>query len=89
MPTLDGDQRIEIKPGTQPGTVVTLAGKGMPSIRRGRRGDQRVVVNVVIPRRLDERQRELLGEFAETLGEENLREPEEESLFAKVRRALR
>jgi molecular chaperone DnaJ len=89
VPTLDGEQRIEIRPGTQPGTVVTLTGKGMPSIRRGRRGDQRVVVNVVIPRRLSERQRELLGQFAETLGEENLREPQEESLFAKVRRALR
>jgi molecular chaperone DnaJ len=89
VPTLDGEQEVEIKPGTQPGTVLTLAGKGMPSLRRGRRGDQRVVVNVVVPRRLDERQRELLGQFAETLGEENLREPQEESLFAKVRRALR
>jgi molecular chaperone DnaJ len=89
VPTLDGHEELRIAPGTQPGTVVTLPGKGMPSVGRGRRGDQRVLVNVVIPRRLSEQQRELLGQFAETLGEENLREPQEESLFAKVRRALR
>jgi molecular chaperone DnaJ len=88
VPTLDGDEELAIRPGTQPGTVVTLSGKGMPSLRRGRRGDQRVVVNVVTPRRLSERQRELLEQFAETLGAENLRDSAEESLFAKVKRAL-
>ena len=38
--------------GTQPGTVVTLRERGMPTIGRGRRGDQQVVLNVVIPRNL-------------------------------------
>jgi molecular chaperone DnaJ len=89
VPTLDGEEQLEIEPGTQPGTVLTLRGKGMPSLRRGRRGDQRVVVNVVIPRKLSGEQRELLKQFAASLGEENLREDGEESLFARVRRALR
>jgi molecular chaperone DnaJ len=89
VPTLDGDEELEIEPGTQPGSVVTLRGKGMPSLRRGRRGDQRVVVNVTVPRRLSAEQRELLERFAATLGEENLREAgADESLFARVRRAL-
>ena len=36
VPTLDGDEEIEVEPGTQPGTVVTLRGRGMPPIGRGR-----------------------------------------------------
>ena len=74
------------RPGTQPGEVLTLRGEGMPALGRGRRGDLRVVVNVVIPRRLSDEQRELLEQLNETLTEENLRS--EESMFAKLRRAL-
>ena len=74
--------------GTQPGTVVTLRGRGMPTIGRGRRGDQRIVLNVVIPRNLSERQRELLEELRDSITEHNLEEPDE-SLLAKVRRAFR
>jgi molecular chaperone DnaJ len=89
VPTLDGDEEIEVEAGTQPGTVVTLRGFGMPQIGRSRRGDQQVVLNVVIPRNLDDRQRELLDELASSLGERNLAEPARESLVDKVRRALR
>jgi molecular chaperone DnaJ len=59
----------------------------MPSLRGGRRGDLRVVVNILIPRRLNDAQRELLGRLSETLTEENLRS--EESVLAKLRRVLR
>ena len=91
VPTLDGEETIELEPGTQPGSVVNLPGLGMPSVRRGRRGDQRVVVNVVVPRELSTRQRSLLEELEGSLEERNLRPPAErahESLFARVRRAL-
>jgi molecular chaperone DnaJ len=88
VPTLDGEEELEIEPGTQPGSVITMRGKGMPSLRRGRRGDQRVVVNVMIPRKLSSEQRELLERFAATIGDENLHEGGDESLFARVRRAL-
>jgi len=87
--TLDGSEEIDVAAGTQPGTVHTLRGKGMPSLGRGRAGDQRVVLNVVIPRNLDDRQRELLRELEESIGEHNLREASRESMFEKVRRALR
>ena len=88
VPTLDGDEEIDIAPGTQPGAVVTLRGRGMPAIGRGRRGDQQVVLNVVIPRNLTGRQSELLEELRASLTPENMEE-QEESLLSKVKRALR
>jgi molecular chaperone DnaJ len=88
VPTLEGDEEIEVEPGTQPGAVVTLRGRGMPTIGRGRRGDQRVVLNVVIPRNLTPRQQELLEELSSSITEHNLEEADE-SLLSKVRRAFR
>jgi molecular chaperone DnaJ len=58
----------------------------MPPLRRGRHGDLRVIVNVVIPRRLDKRQKELLRELADSLSAENL--SSEESMFTKLRRSI-
>jgi molecular chaperone DnaJ len=89
VPTLDGDEEIEVAAGTQPGTVVTLRGRGMPQIGRSRRGDQQVVLNVVVPRKLSARQKELLQELRESLTPENLEEHADESLLSKVKRALR
>jgi molecular chaperone DnaJ len=86
VPTLDGETSIELPPGTQPGEVLTVRGLGMPALRRGRRGDLRVVVNVVVPRRLSPEQRELMERLNDSLSEENLRS--QESVFAKLRRAL-
>jgi molecular chaperone DnaJ len=89
VPTLDGDEEIDVAAGTQPGSVITLRGRGMPTIGRGRRGDQQVVLNVVIPRNLTDRQSELLEELRSSLTPENLDEQADESLLAKVKRALR
>jgi len=86
VPTLDGSSPVALAPGTQPGDVLTLKGQGMPALGRGRRGDLRVVVNVVIPRRLSDEQRALLERLNMTLTEENMRS--QESMFAKLRRAL-
>jgi molecular chaperone DnaJ len=87
--TLDGEEELDVPAGTQPGTVVTLRGLGMPQLGRSRRGDQQVVLNVVVPRNLDDRQRELLSELSESMTPANLREPEHESIVDRVRRALR
>jgi molecular chaperone DnaJ len=86
VPLLDGEEELEIPAGTQPGATILVRGKGMPPLRRGRSGDLRVVINVVIPRRLDKRQRELLEELAESLGPDNM--ASDESVFAKLRRSL-
>jgi molecular chaperone DnaJ len=89
VPTLDGDEQVEVPPGTQPGTVITLRDRGMPTLTREGRGDQQVVLNVVIPRNLSPRQSELLEELRASLTAENLEERADESLLSKVRRALR
>ena len=86
VPTLEGSESIELPPGSQPGAVLTLRGHGMPTVRSGRRGDLRAVVNVIVPRRLSEQQRELMERLNDSLTPENMRS--EESLFAKLRRAL-
>ncbi len=85
--TLDGEADVEVPAGTQPGEVIALRGQGMPDLRRGHRGDLRVVVNVVIPRHLSRDQRELLEKFSATVTPDNLRG--DESVFAKLRRVLR
>jgi molecular chaperone DnaJ len=77
---------LEIPAGTQPHETLVLRGHGMPSLRGRRRGDLRVVVNVVIPRHLKREQKELLAKLASSLTEENLRT--DEGVFAKLRRAL-
>jgi molecular chaperone DnaJ len=86
-PSLDGEVDVEIEPGTQPGSILTVSGKGMPRLRRpGRHGDLRVVVNVVIPRKLSKEQRRMAQELADSMTEENLRL--DESLLGKLRRLL-
>jgi molecular chaperone DnaJ len=86
-PSLDGAVDVEIEPGTQPGAIVALHGKGMPRLRRpGRNGDLRVVVNVVVPRKLSKAQRRLAQELADSMTEENLRL--DESLLGKLKRLL-
>jgi molecular chaperone DnaJ len=86
VPTLDGDVPLEIPAGTQPGETITMNGRGLPPLGRGRTGDLRVVVNVVIPRKLSRKQRDLLEELSNSLTDENLREPE--GMLAKLKRAL-
>ena len=68
---------------------MTLRGAGCRRSAAAGRGDQQVVLNVVIPRNLTERQRELLEELRDSLTDENLEEQADESLLSKVRRALR
>ena len=67
IPTLDGDQEVELTAGTQPGEIVTLRGRGMPELRSGRRGNLRVHVRVLVPSHLTEDQRRLVEELDSTL----------------------
>ena len=68
-PTLDGDRQVEVRAGAQRGETIKLAGMGLPSLRGGRRGDQHVLVDIVIPRKLNRRQRDLARQLNESLGE--------------------
>ena len=66
---IEGKEELEIPPGTQPGTVFRLKGKGFPSVNGRHRGDHVVKVNVEIPRSLTTEQEELLRRYAEISGE--------------------
>jgi molecular chaperone DnaJ len=69
VPTLDGDVKLKIPAGTQPGKVFHIKDKGVLHVRnKNQRGDQLVIVNVEIPARLTKEQRELFEKLAESLG---------------------
>ena len=74
IPVLDGTARLRVPPGTQTGQRIRLRGRGAPSPRDGGRGDLVAEVRVTLPRALDERSKELLRQFGEINGRENVRE---------------
>ncbi len=63
VPGLDGVHKLKIPSGTQPGTAFTIRGKGIARLGRGGKGDQIVVVNVVVPKNISSKQKELIQEF--------------------------
>lgn len=87
VPTIDGETKLEIPKGTPHGTLLKLAGKGLPSLRNGRRGDMGVVVLIEVPKKLSHKQEELLREFAKT--EEKSVMPERDGFWKKVKEAFR
>lgn len=70
VPTLDGEQELTIPPGTQPGTVFELRGKGVPSVGGRGAGSLRVTVVMRTPTRLTPEQRELLERLARIEGDQ-------------------
>ena len=86
VPTIDGTTELDIPAGIQPHESITIRGQGMPALRGRRRGDLRVVVNVVTPRHLKREQRELLEKLSESLTEHNLRT--DEGMLGKLKRAF-
>ena len=84
--TLEGERHeVSVEPGTQSGRIVTLKGLGVPHLRGGGRGDLLVQVNVVTPTKLDEEQRQLLEQLAESLGTPG---GHESGLFERIRDAF-
>jgi molecular chaperone DnaJ len=87
IPTLDGEEDLDLPAGTQPGEIVVLRGRGMPVLQGFGRGDQRILVNVVVPRRLNDEQRRLLREFDAHTDEHTY--GKSEGLFGKLKSAFR
>jgi molecular chaperone DnaJ len=87
VPTLEGEVELEFKPGTQPGEIRVLRGRGMPVLQGFGRGDHRLLVNVAVPRNLTDEQRRLLEEFARAEHDANYKS--EEGFFEKLRAAFR
>lgn len=70
VPTLDGKVKYTVPEGTQTAAVFRLRGKGIPFLRGNGRGDQYVKVNIEVPKKLNDKQKALLREFAELSGDE-------------------
>jgi molecular chaperone DnaJ len=87
VPTLDGEVELELEPGTQPGDVRVLRGRGMPVLQGFGRGDHRLLVNLSVPHNLSGEQRKLLEEFASSEHEDNYKA--DGSFFEKLRAAFR
>jgi molecular chaperone DnaJ len=87
VPTLDGETELEFPEGTQAGEIRVLRGGGMPVLQGFGRGDQRILVNVAVPRRLNDEQRRLLEDFARTTDDETYRV--DEGFFDKLKSAFR
>jgi molecular chaperone DnaJ len=90
LKTLDGEEDLDIRPGTQAGSVLTLRGHGAPRLRASGRGNLVVHVEVQTPTRLDAEQEKLLREFAALRGEDlpNAGREAQGGLFSRVRDAF-
>lgn len=86
VPTLEGKVELKVPEGTQSGTFFRLRGKGIPDVHGYGRGDQHVKITVVTPNKLTEQQKNMLRQFADTLGENPA--GVEKGFFEKVKDAF-
>jgi len=84
IPTLFGDEKLNIPEGTQPGATFRVRGKGMPDLNGRGQGDQIVVAKVNIPTKLSADQKQLLKTFAQSQGETLTEPPEDKGLFGRI-----
>lgn len=93
VPTIDGEEKLSIPPGTQSGKVFRLRNKGVPRLdRSGRgqpmgRGDQHVIIQVAIPKNLTAEQKKLFNQLARTLGKEVVPQ-REKGILGQLKEAL-
>jgi molecular chaperone DnaJ len=87
VPTLDGNADLKIPEGTQTGTIFRIKGKGIPYLNGNGRGDQHVRLKVVTPTKLNEKQKELLREFAKLSGEKPPKGADK-NIFEKMKDAI-
>ncbi len=72
VPTLDGDVKYSVPAGTQPGDVFKLKDRGIQNVNGRNKGDQLVKVDVVVPKKLNETQKNLLRQFEQELNPANM-----------------
>lgn len=83
VPVINGIEELRIPEGTQSGQTFTLRGKGVPDVNGRGKGDEHIIVNVAVPTRLTAEQRELLKQFADSMGDKTP-EHENRSLFSRL-----
>ena len=87
VPTLDGKREVELPAGTQSGDTIVVKGAGFPRPGRTLRGDEIVQIQVVTPKKLSARQRELLEELAKLDGAAAT--SEDDGLVGKIKKKFR
>ncbi|HLL65575.1 MAG TPA: molecular chaperone DnaJ [Micromonosporaceae bacterium] len=86
--TLDGEEAIEVRPGTQPSSTLRIRGKGVPHLRGTGRGELFVHLDVRTPTKLDGESERLLREFARQRGEEVAELSKQGGFFSRMRDAF-
>jgi molecular chaperone DnaJ len=86
--TLDSEEQLEVKAGTQPGSTLRIRGKGVPHLRGQGRGDLYVHLDVRTPTKLDATQEQILREFARQRGEEVAELSKQGGFFSRMRDAF-
>jgi molecular chaperone DnaJ len=86
--TIDGPVVFKIPAGTQSGQQFRLRAKGIPDLRGGERGDQIVTIQVVVPKKLTDEQRDMFEQLASSLGKEVTHQPTNRGFFDRVKDAL-
>ena len=85
VPTISGKAKLKIPEATQNGTVLRMRGKGIPSLRGGRRGDQHIKIFVEIPQKLTKLQKEKLQEFNDSCEVDASHHPMKDSFMKKAK----
>ena len=86
VPTLRAREDLEVPAGTQHGEVFKLKGKGLPDLRSYKNGDEIVQILIEIPKKLSDRQKQLLREFAASEDDKAL--PQRKSFLDKLKDVL-
>ncbi|MCG7345086.1 molecular chaperone DnaJ [Sporosarcina sp. ACRSL] len=87
VPTVTGNVKLKIPAGTQTGTNFRLRGKGVKNVHGHGVGDQHVIIKAITPKKMTEKQKELLREFASIEG--NSPDEYSSSLFDKIKRTIK
>jgi molecular chaperone DnaJ len=85
IPTLDGKVKIKLEPGTQPGKLLRLKGKGLPEVNGYGKGDLLVHVNVWVPKTLNKEERKIIEKMNESSNFIPKPDKEERNFFEKMR----
>ncbi len=85
VPTLEGKSKVKIDAGTQPGKILRLKGKGLPSVESYGRGDLFVNINVWTPQKLSKEEKELLEKLSQSHNFQPNPTSAEKSFFSKIR----
>jgi molecular chaperone DnaJ len=85
VPTIDNNVKIKIEPGTQPGKILRLRGKGLPEVNGYGKGDLLVNVNVWIPKNLSREEARIIEKFKESGAFVPKPDKDDKSLFERMR----